>query len=160
MSQRGNYKRRIYCYLFSVMFRHLKQKEIMIIDDNVSELRLFEEAFKETHLNFVLKKFTDAKDALNYFVIHAKEIFMIISDISMPGMTGPELLDTINQNHELKMEAVPFIFFSNSNNQKDILNAYSLAAQGYFQKPMELNESVDLFKSLIDYWSRARIPNG
>jgi len=131
---------------------------IMIIDDNRSELRLFEEAYKETGYGYALKKFTDAKEALTYFVIHAKTVFMIICDISMPGMNGPELLDTINLNHELKMEAVPFIFFSNSNIKKDVMRAYSQAAQGYFQKPMGLEETVDLFKTMINYWSVAKIP--
>jgi len=136
----------------------LNQGTIMIIDDNQGELRLFEEAYKDTGYEYVLKKFTDAREALNYFVIHAKKVFMIICDISMPGMDGPELLDTINQNHELKMEAVPFIFFSNSNIRKDVRRAYTLSAQGYFQKPMGLEETVDLFKTMINYWNVAKLP--
>jgi CheY-like chemotaxis protein len=121
-------------------------------------MRTYEEAYKEGGFEYVLKKFNDAKKTLNYFVIHAKEVFIIISDISMPGKDGPALLDTINENHELKMEAVPFIFFSNSNVKKDVLRAYTQAAQGYFQKPMGVDEMTDLFKSMIDYWSRAQIP--
>jgi CheY-like chemotaxis protein len=136
----------------------MKNKQIVIIDDNEAELRLYEEAYNETGQPYFLKKFTDAQSAFSYLVLHIKEVFIILCDISMPGMGGSDLLAKINKNHELKMEVIPFIFLSNSNIEKDVRKAYSLSAQGYFKKPMTLLEMEDLFKSIISYWSHAQIP--
>jgi hypothetical protein len=38
----------------------MKPNTIMIIDNNESELRLYEEAYKEGGFEYVLKKFNDA----------------------------------------------------------------------------------------------------
>jgi CheY-like chemotaxis protein len=73
-------------------------------------------------------------------------------------LSGPELLDRINQDHELKMAAIPFIFLSNSAQEKDILCCYELAPQGYFQKPFEPLQMTELFKRIINYWTAAFVP--
>lgn len=136
----------------------MRYDTILLIDDNKSELRLMEEAYKHTGYLYPLKSFSDATSALDYIKRHALELFAIICDISMPGMNGTDLLKALNKDHELKMEAIPFIFMSNSKAPQDIEEAYSLSAQGYFQKPMRLEETEDLFKTIITYWSRSQIP--
>jgi CheY-like chemotaxis protein len=136
----------------------MRYDTILLIDDNKSELRLMQEAYKQTGFLYPLKEFSDAKEALEYITKNSKKLFAIICDISMPGMNGTDLLKALNKDHSLKMEAIPFIFMSNSNAERDIEEAYSLSAQGYFQKPMNLEETEDLFKAIINYWSRSQIP--
>jgi CheY-like chemotaxis protein len=133
-------------------------KSIVIIDDSRPELRLYEEAFKDSNLPYQLKIFEDGISALKFIIIHVQEIFAILCDISMPGMSGSDLLEKINESHELKMECVPFIFLSNSKVKDDVEKAYSLAAQGYFQKPMTLAEMQELFNVIVQYWTKAQIP--
>ena len=83
---------------------------------------------------------------------------VLIADIKMPGLTGIELLEKINANSELKMQCLPFIFLTNSATPEDIEHAYSLVAQGYFQKPISLSELSEIFKTIVGYWNMARIP--
>lgn len=76
----------------------------------------------------------------------------------MPKITGIELLKKINEDSNLRMQAIPFIFLSNSSSAKDVEKAYTLAAQGYFQKPMALDELTEIFNCIVNYWSKAQIP--
>jgi chemotaxis family two-component system response regulator Rcp1 len=136
----------------------MERGEILLIDDNKSELRLLKEAFSATGFPRPVVTFMDAASAYDYITKNTKNIFVILCDISMPKMTGPELLEKINLDHELKMAAIPFIFLSNSVAEKDIEKCYSLASQGYFQKPYEMEDMTHMFKLIINYWTAAFIP--
>jgi CheY-like chemotaxis protein len=135
-----------------------KKGTILLIDDNESELRLIKEAYRDTKYNHKIETYTSAEKALEFIKKKIKEIFIIICDISMPGMDGTELLERISEDPKLKLQAIPFIFLSNSDNKKDVEKAYSLSAQGYFQKPMGNDEMVLLLQNIINYWHSARIP--
>jgi CheY-like chemotaxis protein len=135
-----------------------KKGTILLIDDNESEIRLIKEAYKDTKYNHELLPFNDGSTAFDYIQQNIGKIFIIICDVSMPGMNGTDLLEKINAKPKLKLQAIPFIFLSNSDNKRDIEKAYSLAAQGYFQKPMGHDEMVLLLQNIINYWHSARIP--
>jgi CheY-like chemotaxis protein len=73
-------------------------------------------------------------------------------------LSGLELLEKINADYKLKMKAIPFIFLSNSNSAKDVEQAYALGAQGYYVKPLLLDELSEIFKGIVNYWKMAQIP--
>jgi DNA-binding response OmpR family regulator len=59
---------------------------------------------------------------------------------------------------ELKKKAIPFIFFSTAASQSEVIEAYSLGVQGYFNKPDSLAELLDNLEIIIKYWERCRHP--
>jgi CheY-like chemotaxis protein len=148
----------IFSYLFPFTPFYMERGEIVLIDDNKAELRLLKEAFEATGFPRHLKTIADPTLAFDYIVKNVKNIFIILCDINMPKLSGPALLDKINKNHELKMAVIPFIFLTNSAQEKDILRAYELAPQGYFQKPFHTEGMTQLFKLIINYWTAAFIP--
>src|SRR5690349_3705771 len=107
----------------------MKRGSIVCIDDSKAELGLLAEAFSRNDFNRDLVAFSDPEDAFHYIKTHISDIFVIICDIKMPVMTGPELLQKINETHDLKMLTIPFIFFSNSDNPSDVDSTYTLSAQ-------------------------------
>jgi CheY-like chemotaxis protein len=133
-------------------------RKIVIIDDSAAELRLCTEALTYVSHNRPVVTFTDARSAYDYIYKQAEKIFVIICDVKMPHMNGPELLERINANPQLKFLCTPFIFLTNSDSVKDVEQAYALAAQGYFQKPMHIDALSDIFRSIFDYWGKCRIP--
>jgi CheY-like chemotaxis protein len=137
----------------------MSKNTLLVVDDSLSELRLLKEAFKDTQFEYKWRQFTAAPLAFDFIKAHASDIFIILCDINMPAMTGLELLDTINKNYKLKLESIPFIFLSSSVSEVDIERAYALSAQGYFQKPIEMDQMTKLLGGIIYYWSEAQIPN-
>jgi CheY-like chemotaxis protein len=136
----------------------MERGEILLIDDNKAELRLLKEAFEATGFPRKLKTFEDPYKAFDYIVKNVKSIFIILCDINMPGLSGFGLLEKINQDEALKMAVIPFIFLADSAQEKDILHAYKLAPQGYFQKPYQGEDMTKLFRMIINYWTAAFIP--
>jgi CheY-like chemotaxis protein len=137
----------------------MKNTTIVLIDDSKEEIQLFKLAFNDVNTLSSLITFNDAPSAFDYIVENAKRIFIILCDISMPRMSGFDLLEKINADHQLKMSAIPFIFFTNSSQEEDVQKAYSLTAQGFFQKPMNIDDLESVFNSIVHYWRNARIPH-
>src|SRR5215467_4406460 len=108
----------------------MRRGQIILIDDNEEDLSFSLEAFKEIPEKYSIVTFADSTSALRYIQENRGKIFIIISDLHMPRMTGIELLASINADHELKMHAIPFIFLSDAKNSAVIESAYALAAQG------------------------------
>jgi CheY-like chemotaxis protein len=136
----------------------MERGEILLIDDNKAEMRLLQEAFNATGFPRPLKTFIDPMAAFDYIVTNTKHIFIILCDINMPKLTGPELLDKINHHEDLKLAAIPFLFITNSAQESDIIRCYKLGAQGYFQKPYEPDQMTLLFRLIVNYWTAAFIP--
>jgi CheY-like chemotaxis protein len=134
------------------------KKYIVIVDNSEQELRLLEDCYSELKLQYTLKLFSIADHAYDFIAKTAPQIFIIMTELSMPGMKGTDLLELINKSHELKLSAIPFIFISNSDVQKDVERAYELSAQGYFQKPVDAERMKYMMRQIIDYWELAKIP--
>jgi len=136
----------------------MPKRSIVLIDDNAVELKLSQIALKDAKISRPLISFTDPAKAYNYINEDRNNVFIVICDIKMPGMTGLDLLEKVNCDKTLKLQTIPFVFLSNSNTPKDIEEAYNLAAQGYFVKPFIVDDLEDMFKTIVAYWNMAKTP--
>lgn len=100
---------------------------LLIIDDEVSVTE---------SLSYVLKKHADkisvttnAKDAL--MLLKSNQFHCVISDISMPDMSGVELIKEAREN----MIHVPFIFFSAVTHDEVKLQVAQYPATMFVMKP-------------------------
>ena len=67
---------------------------ILYVDDEPSNLRLFERYFERDYRIFTAGSAEDARD-----ILRREEIHLVITDQRMPGMTGVELLEAIKDDH-------------------------------------------------------------
>ena len=63
---------------------------------------------------------------------------LVLSDISMPGMDGHELLAKVRTTVE-SMEEVPFIFLSALADKSDVMKGLDLGADDYITKPVDFD---------------------
>lgn len=110
--------------------------KVAIIDDEPSVLeglRIFIDWNKAGYE--IVGEAADGKSALR--LIMDKQPDLVICDIRMPGLTGLELIEQINQN----MESVPkFIMLSGYNDFFYAQKALQLGAIGYMTKPLDSDE--------------------
>ena len=109
-----------------------KKGEIIYIEHDLDDQELFEEAYRELAIQNQLTVFRNGHEAYEYFNNTNKDLFLIISDINMPVMTGIQLRDKMQQVGELKLRSIPFLFLSTGTPPENIIYSYSHSVQGFF----------------------------
>ena len=133
--------------------------KIILIDDNEFEKELLIKSLKKLNWDIKVEHFSNPITVLNYLKETKEKIFLIISDVNMPQMSGIELKKAIDDDRELKLKAIPFIFSSTSPTLTEMREAYDYGVQGFFKKPGDLKGMTEMFDTIIKYWIICLHPN-
>lgn len=136
-----------------------KRGPIIIIEDDKDDQEILTDIFNELNYGNELIFFGDGVLALEFLTITEIQPFLIISDINMPKLNGMELREKIHNNEDLKLKCIPFLFFSTSAEQKQVINAYSQSVQGFFVKPKNYMELKNTVRKMVEYWQECVSPN-
>jgi CheY-like chemotaxis protein len=131
---------------------------IIIIDDDVDDIELFQEGFKELGIENEIMVFNDGNKFYDYISTTDRKSFFIFCDINMNRLNGFELKKKIFDNEEIRMKCIPFLMLSTSGASAQVLEAYSLNVQGYFIKPNSVSGIKDMFEIVVKYWSISQRP--
>ena len=126
--------------------------KIILVDDQPYEKLLLKDALYDKDWEINVEYFNKAEDALEHLEENADEIFLIISDMNMPGMNGMDFKKTIDRNKFLRQKSIPFIFASSDPDREKMIEAYQYRVQGYFKKPDTPEEQADMLEKIIQYW--------
>lgn len=126
--------------------------KIILVDDEPYEKDFLERALVVNDWNIKIEYFNNVDDALEHLKIDADEIFLIISDINMPGKNGMDFKKILEEDEYLRLKSIPFIFVSNSMYKKTVTDAYERHVQGFFQKPVSPDEQSAMFEIIVKYW--------
>lgn len=135
-----------------------KNGPILVIEDDADDLMLIEEAFKTLGYENEMRFFADAPTALHCLQTEEINPFLIISDLNMPRMNGFELRDIIREDKRLSQKCIPYVFLSTSADKDAVYKAYTLSAQGYFQKPNSISQLKETLRSMVEYWRKCYSP--
>jgi len=75
---------------------------------------------------------------------------VILLDLNMPRMSGREVLVEMQQHEDLKV--VPVVVLTNCGEDSDVLDTYSLCANSYIRKPVDINDFFAVIRSIENYW--------
>lgn len=123
----------------------LRNKRILIVDDDAMQLSLMKEIFA----NYPVKVTTlvDASKVRN--LLEHEQFDLVLSDIQMPNIDGFELVRIIRNNNNKKISSIPVIALSGKRN----LNPEDFTSKGFtafHPKPLKLEELLQLIKSIFD----------
>jgi CheY-like chemotaxis protein len=129
--------------------------QILLIDDLPSDAKLFEHALQQIETRAKLYWVSTAEEGLEYLnrkgrFAGAGPVRLVVSDLSMPGIDGFELLAQVRKNPALA--ATPVVIMSSSRSPRDVLRCYRLGANSYITKPMSLETFVATIGTLVRYW--------
>jgi DNA-binding NarL/FixJ family response regulator len=77
----------------------------------------------------------------------------------MPKLDGFQLREKLHTDAELQLKCIPYLFFSTAMNQKMVIDAYSMSAQGFFIKQNSFSELEKTIQAIMEYWTRCAAPN-
>lgn len=135
-----------------------KRGEIIFIEDDPDDQEVFQQAYRELGIHNPLVLFPNGEKAYEYFNNTKKDLFLIISDINMPVMTGIQLRDKMQQVGEVRLRSIPFLFLTTGTAPTNVLYAYSHSVQGFFQKPNNYTQLKIVVKHILDYWTSCTEP--
>jgi len=104
---------------------------ILIVDDEPTNIRLLSEVLKQ---DYDLKVATSGKQTLYLLEKDAEGIDLILLDVSMPEMSGIDVLEKISQQPEWK--EIPVIFVTALNQECDETEGLKKGAVDYITKPI------------------------
>ena len=133
----------------------LKAVEILLVDDNPGDIRLTQEALKESKVINNLHVVEDGLEALNFLGKNGKyknEITpdIILLDLNLPKRNGREVLKEIKADEKLKQ--IPVVILTISTAEEDILKSYELHANCYITKPVDMNQFIKIVRSIENFW--------
>ncbi len=137
--------------------------EILLVEDNPGDVRLTQEALREGKVKNNLHVARDGVEALAFLRregIHKDAVRpdLVLLDLNLPRKDGREVLAEIKADPALKM--LPVVVLTTSSAENDIVNTYSLHANCYITKPVDLEQFVKVVKSIDDFWlTVVRLPS-
>jgi two-component system, chemotaxis family, response regulator Rcp1 len=138
--------------------------EILLVEDNAADVRLTEEALREGKVRNRLSVARDGAEAMDFLRRlppheDAPRPDLVLLDLNLPRMDGREVLKELKADAELC--TIPVVVLTTSSAEVDILKSYSLHANCYITKPVDLDQFVTVVKSIDDFWlSIVRLPQG
>jgi len=105
-----------------------RRKKIVIVDDNASSLSLVRNLLKDHYEVY------PAPSAIKLFTIMGNFIpDLVLLDIDMPGMTGYEVMQVMNENPRFK--DIPIILVTGKTDLESEIEGFNLGAADYVTKP-------------------------
>lgn len=132
--------------------------KIILVDNEKYEKELLVEALYEKNWKVNVEYFNNAEDALEHMKTTKDELFLVISDMNMPKMSGMDLKKAIDEDKNLREKSTPFIFVSTGATTEQLSEAYDRRVQGYFVKPNSIEEQAEILDLVIKYWIVSKHP--
>lgn len=117
--------------------------QVLVVDDDLGDVALMENAFAEHDVRSELHHVSDGAEAMAFLhrespYLDAPRPDLILLDLNMPRVDGREVLDRIKADNDLK--TIPTVVLTTSSSADDILSSYIAHANAYVTKPIDLDD--------------------
>jgi chemotaxis family two-component system response regulator Rcp1 len=140
-----------------------KPIEILLVEDNLGDVRLTREALKDAKVLNTLHVARDGEEATDFLFrkgnhASAPRPDLIILDLNLPRKDGREVLAEIKADEDLKR--IPVVILTTSKSEEDVLKSYNLHANCYVTKPLDLDHFIKVVQAIEDFWfTVVKLPN-
>ena len=129
--------------------------EILLVEDNLGDVRLTIESLRETKVRNNLHVAKDGVEALAMLRREGRHADfvrpdLILLDLNLPRKDGREVLQDLKQDPAL--HTIPVVVLTTSQAEPDVLRSYELQANCYITKPVGLEQFMTVVKSIEDFW--------
>ena len=116
---------------------------VLIVDDNPSLRQFMSQVLSA---NYQILEAENGEQGIAWALKYLPDI--IISDVSMPGISGLELTDKLKSQPETS--SIPILLLSAQTTKRDIVAGFSSGANDYLIKPFDTSELVMRINALLN----------
>ena len=132
-----------------------KPKTILLVEDNKADIRLVQEALKNSSVTYEMAIVRDGVAAMAYLEREGEYAIaprpdLIILDLNLPKKDGREVLAEIKTNAQYKR--IPVIVLTTSRNEDDIHQSYDLNANCFITKSRNLTQLFTIVQRIEEFW--------
>lgn len=129
--------------------------EILLVEDNLGDVRLAQEALKEAKVANRLTVVPDGVEAMAYLRREGKyhgvpRPDLILLDLNLPKKDGREVLEEVKGDPDLR--TIPVVILTTSRAEQDILKSYDLHANAYITKPVDFDQFISVVQAIEHFW--------
>jgi len=129
---------------------------ILWVEDNIGDILLIKEAFKEAGLTHRLGVLNDGMEAINFLFRRGKfakalRPDLLILDLNLPKKGGREIIEEIKKDSELLK--IPLIVLTTSSHEQDVLKDLDSKRCLYLVKPSGFAALVEMAKQIHTFLS-------
>lgn len=130
---------------------------ILLVDDDESDARLATRVLQIQSPTVQVQVVADGKEALDY--LHRRGSYVdlpplqpavVLLDLKMPRVDGFEVLEQMKSDPLLKV--IPVVVLSSSRQDRDLVRAYELGANGYVVKALQFETYKAAMLAVTRYW--------
>jgi len=136
----------------------MKEKFILLVEDNPDDEALTMRAFKKNNIKNKIVVARDGVEALDFLL--CRNVYsdrdpmempeVILLDLKLPKLDGLEVLRQMRNNEHTKL--LPVVVLTSSKEDQDIIESYNLGANSYIRKPVDFIQFSKAIKHLGVYW--------
>jgi two-component system, response regulator len=132
--------------------------EILLVEDNPSDVRLTLHAFKTANLANTVHVARDGVEALEFLFGSApngdqnalETPRLILLDLKLPRLDGHEVLKRIKS--DPRTRAIPVVVLTSSSQERDVMKSYDGGANSYIIKPVDFEQFTESIRDIGKYW--------
>jgi two-component system response regulator len=135
----------------------MKDKVILLVEDNPDDVKLTMRALKKSNIANEIVVAQDGTEALDFLFCAGKYAGencklpqVVLLDLKMPKLDGLEVLQRMRANERTRL--VPVVVLTTSSEDRDKVESYKLGANSYVRKPVDFNQFTEAVKNLGLYW--------
>jgi two-component system response regulator len=129
--------------------------EILLVEDNPGDVRLTREALKDSKILNRLSVVGDGMEAMAFLrregeYADVPRPDLVLLDLNLPKKDGRSVLKEIKEDPILRR--IPVVILTTSLSEQDIIKTYDLYANCYINKPVDLDQFINVVKSIESFW--------
>lgn len=136
----------------------MKQKTILLVEDNADDEALTLRALKKNNIANDVTVARDGVEALDYLFGRGgyadRDITdmpsLVLLDLKLPKFGGLEVLRQVRA--DSRMTRLPVVVLTSSNEEKDLISSYESHVNSYVRKPVDFVQFIETVRQLGNYW--------
>jgi CheY-like chemotaxis protein len=145
------------------MIRGDELVEILLVEDNPSDLQLTLHALERNKLANRIHVVRDGVEALDFLFSTGayaertpRNPRVVLLDLKLPRIDGLEVLRRMKE--EPRTRTIPVVVLTSSREERDIIESYQLGVNSYIVKPVDFEQFAESVRQLGLYWALLNQP--